>query len=384
MNNPTPSLLSKIHVLFSSLLLISITLACKKGSNDAIPIVAQDSSQTVLIDNNSGNGLFALNAKNGTVKWNAKELSGFSYDGVIADQQTVYEGDYGGNLYAFSQEEGTVKWTYKVPDSYSNLCRPELVNGLIYVGSANKNIYILNSADGTLKSTIPTVAGIQFTLAVADNIVYAGTRDYDNKFYAFDVNTGQQKWSAPIKKTVFSKPVVANGIVYVGDQTGILYALDAATGQQKWSANLKYEFNSSPVVIDTIIYVGGADGTVYAFDTSTGQQKWATKIDTGISFSSPVIVNGILYIGGNNNVFALDAKTGQKKLSFNTPGTYSTPTIVNETIYIGAGDGYLYVMDVNTGALKWKYYTQATFGYSNSVVITKSGKVYRGFGDIHP
>ncbi|GAB3011769.1 hypothetical protein GCM10027185_02210 [Spirosoma pulveris] len=174
----------------------------------------QDSSKTIFLENRD-NDLLAINAKDGTVKWKIKNLSGYNYIGVMADQQNVYASDFGGIVYAFDIETGAKKWSVPVNGLSSGQSRPELTGDLIYAGSTQKNIYILNRSDGTQKSVISTPRGVQPSLVVADQVVYAGTEDYDNKFYAFDATTGQQNWVYPVKKSFFSKPTVTEGIVYM-------------------------------------------------------------------------------------------------------------------------------------------------------------------------
>ncbi len=74
---------------------------------------------------------------------------------------------------------------------------------------------------------------MQSSPAVADGLVFSGTSN--QKFYAVDARTGQEKWRVEIGLYVRSSPAVVNGIVYFGDWLGKLYALDAQTGQEKWN-----------------------------------------------------------------------------------------------------------------------------------------------------
>ncbi len=40
----------------------------------------------------------------------------------------------------------------------------------------------------------------------------------------------------------------------------------------------------------------------------------------------------------------------------------ATPTVVNGTVYVGSWDGWFYALDLETGALRWKYQLQAQHG----------------------
>ena len=61
--------------------------------------------------------------------------------------------------------------------------------------------------------------------SVAEGIAYMGG-GASRKLYAVDVQTGEELWSFETEDTVYSTPVVADGVVYVGSLDGYLYALN--------------------------------------------------------------------------------------------------------------------------------------------------------------
>lgn len=71
---------------------------------------------------------------------------------------------------------------------------------------------------------------------------------------AHDVTTGKLAWSFTGDGQLSSNPVVANGYVYVGSQTGTLFALDKTTGSVVWSGPVGapiypfYDFNTGAPV----------------------------------------------------------------------------------------------------------------------------------------
>jgi len=102
--------------------------------------------------------------------------------------------------------------------------------------------------------------------AVANGVVYVGSRD--RNVYALDASTGALLWNY-FANQGSSSPAVANGVVYVGTSypSGwYVYALDASTGALLWSYNPeRFGVESSPAVADGMVYVGCDDGNVYAF-----------------------------------------------------------------------------------------------------------------------
>ncbi|MFE5331308.1 protein kinase [Embleya sp. NPDC056575] len=64
--------------------------------------------------------------------------------------------------------------------------------------------------------------------AVVNGVVYIGSQD--KNVYAIDATTGTKKWAYTAGSGVDPSPAVAGGLVYVGSDDKNVYALDAATG----------------------------------------------------------------------------------------------------------------------------------------------------------
>lgn len=137
-------------------------------------------------------------------------------------------------------------------------------------------------------------------------------------------------------------PVIANGLMYIGEGTGRIIALDAKTGELVWSHTRSYpgdialseanrRFRGVSIYHDTV-YWGTADSYVVALDARTGEKLWETKTadyhDGEGHAHPPLIANGKLFIGMSGGDFAargslkaLDAQTGEILWTFYTiPG----------------------------------------------------------------
>ena len=99
---------------------------------------------------------------------------------------------------------------------------------------------------------------------VVDGVVYVGSND-DN-LYAVDASDGSEIWSFSTGGNVYSSPVVVDGVVYVGSYDDNLYAVDASDGSEIWSYSTGNSVYSSPVVVDGVVYVGSNDNSLYAVD----------------------------------------------------------------------------------------------------------------------
>ena len=101
--------------------------------------------------------------------------------------------------------------------------------------------------------------------AVVDGVVYVGS--YDDNVYALDAFKGGFIWNYTTGGDVSSSPAVLADGVFGGS-----YALDASGGAFVWSYLTGDMVVSSPAVYDGTVYVGSYDHFVYAFGSSLGSQ----------------------------------------------------------------------------------------------------------------
>lgn len=89
--------------------------------------------------------------------------------------------------------------------------------------------------------------------------------------------------------------------------------------------------------------------------TAALKQGWKTKL--GGELSSLTVGEGFAFVAqlDRNTVHALNADTGQPAWSFTAGGKIdSPPTLANGRAYFGSGDGSIYCLRANDGALVWR------------------------------
>jgi outer membrane protein assembly factor BamB len=305
----------------------------------------------------------------------------------------VYVGSVDRNLYALNKTTGTLLWKYDTLERGDIVSSsPAVSNGVAYMGGMKTKIHAVDAFSGDLlwKYKLPIRTTVRSSLsssaAVADGIVYIG--NMDGTVYAFSEDTGDLLWSYVIPRSnydehnIFSSPAVADGIVYVQTYGENLYALDASTGALLWNylnENGRSAF-SSPAVSEGVVYAGGGrTNTFHAFDARSGNILWEFS-SGGIMDSSPAIADGRVYFGCNDNTsYALDAATGAQLWNFTTGGRVrSSPAVANGVVYLGSNDGNLYALDAVTGNLLWTFTTGGSVSSSPAVA---HGIVYFGSSD---
>jgi outer membrane protein assembly factor BamB len=266
----------------------------------------------------------------------------------------VYIGSGDFNVYALNASTGAKLWSYqslgRVLDS------PAVANGVVYFGSDDSNVYALNASTGAKLWSYATGGPVESSPAVANGVAYVGNRP--GKIYALNAATGATLWSYTTGGSqLISSPAVTNGVVYVGSDDNNVYALNASTGTKLWSFTTGGYVASSPTVANGVVYIGSADGNVYALNANTGAKLWSYK--TGFNVESPpAVANGIVYVESfDDNIYALNASTGAKLWSYNTGGEFgSSPAVANGVVYVGGGDGNIYALSASTGAKLWSYF----------------------------
>jgi eukaryotic-like serine/threonine-protein kinase len=295
----------------------------------------------------------------------------------------LYIGSDDGNIYALDSATGSQKGIYATGGSL--LSSPAVVNGVLYIGTAtgfaSGDVYALDTVTGTKKWVYHASDDVSSSPTLVNGILYVGSDD--GNVYALNSATGSKKWAYYAGDFIFSAPAVVNGAVYFGANNGNIYALDSATGKDKWAYHTGNAIFSSPTLANGVLYVGCNDGNVYALDSATSTKKWTYHTGNVIS-SSPAIANGVLYVGSNDgNVYALDSVTGAKKWVYHTgDAVSSSPTIANGVLYIGSNDGNIYALDSATGAKKWAYHTGGAISSSPTIangvlyISSADGNVY--------
>ena len=204
---------------------------------------------------------------------------------------------------------------------------------------------------------------------------------------------GQQGWSVDISGNlaIVGAPYYQGGNAFIFDLTtgGLLHRLTASDS----SANALFGFS---VAIDGGLAVvgSGQKNAAYIFDTTTGQQLHRLTPTTG-SFDfvrSVDISDGVAVLGTPTieAAFLYNAVTGARISRINGPTTFgkddfaTSVAIEGDTVAITSpgfgGRGDIYIVDSQSGALRWKY-GKSTTGedfYVKDVVIDADRVVVGG------
>jgi outer membrane protein assembly factor BamB len=328
-----------------------------------------------------------------------------------APSATMFRGD-AAHLGVYASAAPTlsrVKWRFATRGKIFS--SPAVLDGVVYVGSTDGNLYAVRAADGSLVWRFPTHGPVNSSPAVADGLVYFSS--LDGNVYAVNTSDGRERWhfatagerrfTAPGIHGIepkhemmadpfdvfLSSPAVANGVVYIGSGDHNVYAIDAATGRLRWTFSTGNVVHASPAVADGMVFIGSWDRNFYALDAATGTLRW--KFQTGDDRStynqvgiagSAAVAGGMVYFGCRDSfVYALDERTGHLRWKHDEHGSWviATPAIASGTIYYAASDERtFFALDAETGA---KRFSVGYGAYTFSSPSLAGGVAYFGMSD---
>jgi YD repeat-containing protein len=318
-----------------------------------VPLKLNSAGDTVYLVANSsigsGDRIIALQAANGTFKWEMVFTKGSSSIPGLGPDGTVYVGSEESTVYALEPTNGTLKWKHQEAQG--------VIRGPISVDEQGNIYFCIN----------PQFPG--------DNALICLHPD------------GSVKWSYRPGEYVANPPSIAiatDGTIYAG-----FYGMHAITpnGQLKWKSNTANNIGIYPgaAVVDQTgnVYFGTSDGKLLAY-SATGSALW--QLDHGGNGSGPVLAaDRLLYFSdGQNTVYALkslpvpitSAPTIQQ-VSYN--GTLlssqwtavSQPSVTGYTLALFQNENEL--QSINTTALQGDLTVSLSAGISYTVKARATG-----------
>ncbi len=216
-----------------------------------------------------------------------------------------------------------------------------------------------------------TKDGFESAAAVVNGVVYVGS--YDQNLYALDAITGKQKWAykaGPFK----APPGVKDNCVYAGDMDGMFHCVDALTGTKKWTYDTSAEISSGVNFDGDAVLFGAGDETLYCL--RGGKEKWKFKVPGGPVMGTPAIIGRRTFAAGcDSNLHVIDLETGKEVESpLELNGQIgATAAVVGDHLYVGTMSNQVLAIEWKKPAIAWTFEaTQKAQAYYSSAAVTDS------------
>ena len=295
---------------------------------------------------------------------------------IETTEDTVAIGSKGGVISVFSIT-GILKWKFRTGGDVGSI---SIFGDTLAVGSADSSIYIFDSDTGQLRWTayigeFPKVAVSEYTIAV-------GT--YDNELFVLNKDNGKVIWNASGKDKIeniflieISKNtlIAATGDIDSKPKRGYIRTYDMTTGRRMWEYKIDGWAYTLAVSDDTIITGSWKEkmgtGEVYALDRD-GNLRWKLSefgVFSGLEEISSVAVSGDSVAFGEfgydeGKVYLVDKETGEVKwseyirdpfLDIESPFSVQWIALTEGSVIVGSRDNKVYVYEKETGCERWSY-----------------------------
>jgi len=200
---------------------------------------------------------------------------------IVNGQRLVVQGNGGGWVYAVKARTGEPVWGFQL--SKRGINSSVLVDGT--------TVYAMHSEENVDEGTMGRVVAIDAT--------GSGTVTTTHEIWRADIGAG------------FTSPTLAEGKLFVVDNSANLHALNAANGEELWELNVGRVGKGSPVYADGKIYLTEVNGrfVIAKVGDEAGEVLDLEQLRIGRQkpeiYGSPAIANGRIYFTTGEGIYAL-------------------------------------------------------------------------------
>lgn len=274
--------------------------------------------------------------------------------GLTLDNNSLYIATQNGELLSVNARTGAFNW--RVNLSSEALSAPQIRDSLLVILAADGRLAGIDTATGrqlwtydalmpslTLRGTsIPTVTSLQTFTGFANG-----------KLVAVDNNSGQVRWETRIAQPegrtdierlvdVRGQAKEAQGMLVVNSYQGQTHALDPFTGRSRWYKDIS-SFHAPAIFNNQVIIVDDAS-RIHALDLFSGNRLWIQDALYGRELTEPVILEKTLVVADYQGyLHLLDAQTGTLtgRKNFDLDGIRATPVVNNNKLLVHSIRGRL-------------------------------------------
>jgi outer membrane protein assembly factor BamB len=263
-------------------------------------------------------------------------------------------------------EDGEVLWCFETGGgAYATQA-----GDILLVWSGDGNLSAIEAESGALRWRVtpgPVAAATGYAPLVVGEVVIV-TLPYLNSMFAFDIETGAERWRragvfdenpSPMGEPWFHEDVVS---IIGGEE---LLRIDPETGDIVEQIDLELDGANVSSIDDGVIYAwdyvtGDDDSIVLAIDLDDGAEIWSTSFD-GAPYSSFVAAGDALFVAVEDGVMTLDRGTGEitGEIPIDADLTAMTRLIAAEdTLYLHHRDQTapaLLAIDIESEEIIWTY-----------------------------
>jgi outer membrane protein assembly factor BamB len=156
-------------------------------------------------------------------------------------------------------------------------------------------------------------------------------------------------------------PLIYEGLVYVGENSGSFSAYELENGRLVWSEKESSTYHAGAVGFKDQVIYGNVQGVVTSRQYLTGKIKYAVDLGASVETSGAIHQGRIFFQLRNHQVFALDIETGKILWAYKravpnltTLQRASRPIVYKDKVIVGFADGALAALSLDEGTLLYE------------------------------
>lgn len=291
--------------------------------------------------------------------------------GVVTDPRTgwVYVATRQGRVICLA--EGEERWSVDAGGEF--LAPPEVFEESLVVGNDEGVVFVFNKVTGELRTrallgeeliTQPVVVRLEDGPPIA----YFGSSA--DSLFAVDIDLGERLWRAhrdpPAGFTIrgFARPVLGEGILFLGFADGFIEARDPISGLVQWERRVSPPGDQIDVDAlawdEGVLYAASYSGGVYALSPANGETLWRTPLPGAARLKTAA---GRIFAVSPGEVVGLRPERGDIawRFRFDDLRIGTDPVVLAGLLVIAQEEGALYFLDARTGAPEGIFTTGAGF-----------------------
>jgi outer membrane protein assembly factor BamB len=152
-----------------------------------------------------------------------------------------------------------------------------------------------------------------------------------------------------------SSPTMADSILTVGDDRGILYGFDSRL-RPLWQYETGAALRASPVASQGQILIGSTSGKISLLDALSGRELWHYQSGGKIFHAAAAADSVMVFSSTANRIHGLHRRDGRSLWQFDLAAVPTTsPLICGHTLFIGTADKKLRALSLDDGHEVWAF-----------------------------
>ena len=289
----------------------------------------------------------------------------------------LYFGSYDHNIYCLNANNSSQIWMHSTGDVVVN--SPAVAYGNVYISSWDHNFYCLYAINGSLKWNFSAEDYFDSpTVAYGNIYVCSCSRNLSNLvgyLHCLNATDGSINWEFPVITEGDFCPAVANDKVYVADPINYkFYCINAFTGKEEWNISTNGPILSDPTVAHGNIYINVLEQNKSLFNNFN-------RADRSYYLNAPYNLEHNNFFSGDDNrvgrLYCLNASYGYEIWNTTCFLWNSCPAVAYGKVFVSHYGAQILCYDAFNGSLEWNFPTQSSIYCSPTVA---DGKVFVGVG----